>query len=302
MGGYMDQSYAASFAELGTPRELPHCQGWILERQIPGFPYRDAMGLYPLFCCNDWSQLHADLDELGDDLVSLTLVTDPFGEYDSTYLQHCFKDLTLPFKEHFIIDLDRPLNKVVSRHHRQRSNKALRDVTVEVCDEPLGFIDEWITLYSGLVEKHGITGMHAFSRTAFTKQLTVPGLVMFRAVHEGAVLGISTVLVEGDVGYGHLQAFNERGYELGASYALNWTILEYFVGKVRWLDFGAAAGLADDKADGLTLYKRGWSKETRTAYLCGRILNPELYAKISQEKGTTTTSYFPAYRKGEFGG
>jgi len=40
------------------------------------------MGCYPIFACMDWSQLHIDLGHIGDDLVSLALVTDPFVEYD----------------------------------------------------------------------------------------------------------------------------------------------------------------------------------------------------------------------------
>ena len=82
MTGYMHPGYVESLKEFGTPRALPRCRGWILERQIPGYPYHDAMGCYPLFACQDWSQLHLDLEEVGSELVSLALVTDPFGEYD----------------------------------------------------------------------------------------------------------------------------------------------------------------------------------------------------------------------------
>ncbi len=77
--GYRHPLYAASLAEHGTPRRLPASDGWILERDIPGFTGRDAMGCYPLFCCGRWDRLADDLRELGDGLVSLTLVTDPFG-------------------------------------------------------------------------------------------------------------------------------------------------------------------------------------------------------------------------------
>ena len=59
MSGYMHLGYAESLVEFGTPRELPRSGGWVLERQIPGFSYRDAMGCYPLFACQDWSQCAA---------------------------------------------------------------------------------------------------------------------------------------------------------------------------------------------------------------------------------------------------
>ncbi len=72
------------------------------------------MGCYPLFCCKDWSRLHADLDEIGGDLVSLSIVPDPFGSYDLAYLKQCFGDVVIPFKEAFVVDLDLPINTIAS--------------------------------------------------------------------------------------------------------------------------------------------------------------------------------------------
>src|SRR3712207_3883678 len=133
--GYAHPKYAESLAQLGTPRELRRCEGWILERQIPGFPYGDAMGCYPLFACRNWSELYADLEEIGDELVSLVLVTDPFGEHDTTLLQRCF-DIVIPFKGHFVTDLRYTLESIVSKHHWRNVQKALRDVHVERCRDP----------------------------------------------------------------------------------------------------------------------------------------------------------------------
>src|SRR5438132_8657446 len=109
MKGYTHAAYAASLSDYGSPRVLPLCNGWILERPIPGTPYRDAMGCYPLFLCEDWSHLNVDLEEIADGMVCLSLVTDPFGEYDFPYLCQCFPDVAIPFKEHFIVELSRPL-------------------------------------------------------------------------------------------------------------------------------------------------------------------------------------------------
>src|SRR5688500_13111911 len=87
--GYLHPGYARSFQEFGMPRELPRCRGWILARSIPALPDLDAMGCYPIFACQDWSRLHLDVDDLQNHLVSLTVVTDPFGDYDEPYLQRC---------------------------------------------------------------------------------------------------------------------------------------------------------------------------------------------------------------------
>lgn len=298
--GYMHPCYAESLSEFGTPRELLRCKGWVLERPIPGLTDRDAMCCYPLFVCQDWYQLHSDLETLEIELVSLALVTDPFGEYDRDYLNRCFEHV-VPFKEHFVVDLNQQPDNHVSEHHRRYIRKSLQHVTVELCEEPIDFIDEWAALYQELILRHGIKGITAFSKESFAKQLSVPGLVMFRAVSDDKTLGMLLWYVHGDVAYYHLGSTSPRGLELHASFALFSFALKYFADNgLRWLELGAGAGIGGDGTDGLTRFKRGWSTGTRTAYFCGRIFDPERYAQIVKAKGMTTTDYFPAYRKGEF--
>jgi hypothetical protein len=272
----------------------------MLVRQIPGSDLQDAMGCYPLFVCKDWGRLNHDLKDIGESLISLSLVTDPFGDFDEAYLHECFSDVVIPFKEHYITDLHRPLNEMVSSRHRQYARKSLKSLVVEVCEEPLQFIDEWVTLYANLASRHNLEGIKLFSREAFCRQLAIPGTVMLRAVHQGKTVGAHIWFVQGDVGYSHLLAFNETGYALRASYSLYWFAIEYFSGKVRWLDLGAGAGTKNDGKDGLSQFKRGWSTGIRNVYFCGQIFDRRRYAEIVQNKGIDATSYFPAYRKGEF--
>lgn len=300
MNGYLSPVYAQSFEEFGTPRELPLCGGWILERPIPGFPYRDAMGCYPLFACRDWSKLYADLNNISGELVSLALVADPFGMYDLACLKKCF-DLVLPYKEHLVVDLRLPFELNVSKHHRYYSRKSLRDVSVEMHSEAATFVDEWLNLYTNLVTKHNLTGIKAFSRTAFAKQLCVPGIVVSRAMQGGNTVGMHLWYVQGDVGYSHLAALSPLGYELSASYAIYWAAIEYFRDKVSWLDLGGGAGASNETAHGLAEFKRGWSKQTRTTFFCGRTFDQRTYSEITKARGVPATDYFPAYRKGEFG-
>lgn len=299
--GYLHPDYAASLAEFGTPWELPHCQGWILERQIPGFPDRDAMGCYPLFACEDWSQLHRDLDELGGRLVSLSLVADPFGEYDEAYLHRCF-DLVIPFKEHFIVDLNHPINDIVSRDARACAERAKRKgVHVEVCEDPTQFIETWMALHSVLAKRHNIKGIKAFSRTAFVKQFKVPGLMMLRVVHQDATVAIGTLAVHERRAYTHVAAYSENAHNLNASCALYWSTIEHLSHKVHWIDWGGGAGIKDVGTDGLSQFKRRWSTHTRTVYFCGRIFDHDRYSEIAKAKGVSAAAYFPAYREGEFG-
>ena len=299
MDGYGHPGYAASLAEFGTVRRLSGCGGWILKRQIPEFPYSDAMGCYPLFTCEDWSQIKGDLENLQDEVVALSLVTDPFGMYSVSSLEGCF-DRVLRFKEHFVVDLSRPAESIVSKHHHYYARRTGRHVGVECCAEPAQFTDEWVRLYSHLIQRHRLKGIKSFSRQAFARQLLVPGIVMFRASAHNEVVGAHLWYQQGEVAYSHLAAMSPRGYELMASYALYWYALDYFSGRVGWLDLGSAAGVSCNGRAGLDNFKKGWSTGTRTAYFCGRILNPGQYEEITGAKGISTTDYFPAYRRGEF--
>jgi hypothetical protein len=297
----LHETYAYSLAGFGAPRELPRSKGWILTRQIVDFPHSDAMGCYPLFACQDWSNLSLDLDELAEDVVALSVVTDPFGSYDLPYLRHCFIDVVKPFKEHFVIDLGRQIESYVSGHHLRNANKARQVLEVEKCERPALFLDEWANLYDTLIERHHITGLTKFSKASFAQQLNVPGLVAFRAIYNDHTVGMLLWFVQGDVGYYHLGAYDPLGYEMRASFALFRFAIEYFsVSGLRWLNLGAGAGIGNDETDGLTRFKKGWSTGTRMAYFCGRIFDHARYQEIIDTKGIPATDYFPAYRLGEF--
>jgi hypothetical protein len=298
--GYLHPGYAASLSGFGRPRPLTASGGWILERQIPGTDARDAMGCYPIFSCHDWSLLKNDLERVGQELISLVLVADPFGSYSKEILCTTFKDLVVPFKEHFVTDLRHPIKSFVSKHHQYYARKALETVSVERCNDPAQMVHEWSALYDLLVTRHQLKGLKAFSRVAFAKQLSVPGIIMFRATQEGETIGAHLWYVQGDVAFSHLAASSMLGYKLMSAYALARSAMEYFTDKVRWIDWGAGAGLNKSDADGLTRFKRGWANETRAVYLCGRIFDQMIYEKISCAKGVTGSHYFPCYREDEF--
>jgi hypothetical protein len=299
--GYCHPLYAQSLAGFGDPLELPLCRGYVVKRPIPGFPYYDAMGCYPLFVCQDWSQLHAGLQDLENDVVSLSLVTDPFGDYDEQVLHVCFPDVVAPFKEHFVRDMHCSLEASVSEHHRRYARKALRQLQVQRCVDLGGRRIIKKRLYQELIARHGIGGVAAFSRDAFEKQLRVPGIVVFQALFQTQVVGMLLWYVQGDIAYYHLGAYSTLGYHMHASFALFWSAIEYFAASgIRWLNLGAGAGINHKEDDGLSRFKKGWSTGTRTAYLCGRIFNRDHYNEMVAVKHSSTTDYFPAYRQGEF--
>jgi hypothetical protein len=259
------------------------------------------MGCYPLFSCADWSGLRDDLKDLESEVVTLVAITDPFGDHDENYLKECFRDLVIPFKQHFVTDLKRPRASFLSPHHQRNIRKAIRLVQVEECTDPAAHQENWISLYETLVQRHAVTGIPAFSRESFAKQFKVPGLVIFRAIRENAAIGMLLWYVQGDVAYYHLGAYSDLGYESGASFALFNYSLEYFAGHgVEWLNLGAGAGTGLETDSGLGRFKQGWSTGTRTAYLCGRVFDKRKYEEIIKARNIPPTGYFPAYRLGEF--
>ena len=279
---------------------LDQCRGWLLEREIPQSDERDAMGCYPLFACENWSHLKSDLQQLAGELISVSLVTDPFGEFDVAYLRECFPDVMKPFKQHFVTDLAQPLESFVNPHHLRNARKARQQVDVEHCIEPREFLDDWVNLYQTLIDRHSITSIAAFSRASFARQLSVPGINVFRAGENGVSVGMLLWYEQGDRAYYHLGAYSKRGYELGASFSLFDYALRYFCSRqLKWLNLGAGAGTGNNDS-GLTRFKQGWSNGARTAYFCGRVFARDKYRRLLERTNTGMTDYFPAYRLGEF--
>ena len=297
--GYLHPAYAESLTEFGTPRELPRSGGQVLERAIGRTGLRDALGCYPLFCCRQWGALAEDLAVLSaDGLVSVTCVVDPFGGHTPDLLERTFDRVTT-FKDHHVTDL-RSDGRIGARRHRDYARQSLRKLTVERAPDPSLHLDEWVEAYDTLIRRHGLTGIHAFSRASFARQLAVPGMVMFRALHEGRMVGAQLWFLQGDVAYNHLQASTDEGYEHRVAYALAATAIEGLADEVRWLDFGGGAGASGRNDDGLSAFKRGWATGVRPAYLCGRTLDAERYAKLAAQRELSEASYYPAYRTGEF--
>src|SRR5574341_196798 len=212
-----------------------------------------------------------------------------------TTLFRSFKDVARPYKEHYVIDLQQQPEEFVAAHHQRNTRKALETVRVEICTEPLQYLNEWDSLYKNLIERHDIRGLTRFSREAFARQLRVPGIIAFRAISRNKTAGMLLWYIQGDIGYYHLGAYSPEGYKVKASFALFWTLIKYFSDSgLKWLSLGAGAGSHNDGQDGLTRFKRGWSTGTRTAFFCGRIFDPVKYQKIVLARGIANTDFFPA--------
>lgn len=294
--GYRSVEYASSLEEFGSPDYI-FAKGWILRRQIVGTSYHDAMGLYPIMCCEDWSKLPGDLNHMSDlGLVSFVAVVDPFSNQSADGLVSLGFDFARHYKDHVIVN---PKTPSISKHHRYYARQALKNVDI-VEREPRDAkcLDDWCTLYEELVSRHGITGIQAFSKESFRWQLAAPGMVVFDARSKGEIVGMHLWYEHDNVAYSHLAASTERGYDLMAAYALHIVAIDYFNGRVERLDLGGPPGNSDN---GLAWFKKGWSVDTLPSYLCGSVLRPSIYKELTDESTTTVRAknYFPAYRASE---
>jgi hypothetical protein len=294
--GYADFRYACALGDLGVALPLPASGGALLRRPIAGTELADGIGPYPLFACRDWSRLAGDLASLDTELVSVTAVSDPFGEFTPAELARAFPDRVMPYKEHFVVDLHRVSQATLAPHHRRNSRWAARHVEVVRRADLLRELDSWERLYAELRGRHAITGAACFSRESFARQLALPGMVAFQALAAGEVVGMMLWLCRDEVAYYHLGAYSAQGYAAKASFALVAAAIGSFAGERRWLALGAGAGAAGDASDGLSRFKAGWATDRRTVYLCGRIGQPGAYAALARRCGGPRGDWFPAYR------
>jgi hypothetical protein len=299
MSGYGHRDYAWALSDLGRPRHLTESDGWVIERDIPGTQYRDAMGPYPLFSCADWQALPTDIIKLKESgLVTLTLVTEPFPPEAVTGKFAGF-DLARPFKTHYVTDLELVPERSVSKHHLSYARKASREIDVEIVVNPVAHLREWEYLYGHLIARHGIKGLRGFSTAYFEKLLNMPGVIMFRALRQNRLVGGRIMLIQGDVAYCHLVALSPEGYRHRAAYALYWRTIEHLRNRVRYVNLGGGTQPIDAPMDGLAKFKSGWGTLKRTSFLLGAVLNPAVHSQLSYKH---CTDYFPPYRSGEYAG
>jgi hypothetical protein len=296
---YQSREYIDALREVGSSVALPMSGGTLLRRAIGNTGDHDAIGPYPLLCCDRWRDLNRDLGDL-EGLVSVAAVADPFGDHDATLLRECFPDVCFAFKEHFIADLEVPPGVRISKHHRRNAARALRYTEVTEERYPKELRDDWVRIYGFLVNRHRIRGVAAFSAASLERQLDVPGLLAVTARREDRVVGMVLWYLRGDVAYYHLGAYDDEGYSGKASFAVFWRSMELLAERsIRYVGLGGGAGVESDASDGLARFKRGWATSTRPAYFCGRVLQPERYRELTRKAGMHKAAFFPAYRGDE---
>lgn len=295
--GYGDPRYLESLREFGRPVRLAgSISGW-LEREIPGSDLRDLRAPYPLLQCGDWDALALDFERSDGAWVSATAVPDPLTAPDSVTLKKLFPDLCRPYKEHFIVGLDGGYEGPYASGHRRNVARARRECMVESVPASATVLETWVGLYGELVHRHGILGIAGFSALAFTEQFALSGLRIYQTRADRDIVAMTLWLVDGERAYYHLGASSEEGYRRSANFGMFDLALKDFAQEgIRCVLLGAGAGTYSAGDDGLTRFKSGWANETRTAYLCGRILDRRRYESLT---GPQNNEFFPAYRAGD---
>jgi Acetyltransferase (GNAT) domain len=302
--GYSSLAYARALPHMGQAVRLAESGGWLLRQSLGSTHLYDLRGTYPLYCCNCWQNLPADIASLDGSAVSISLVTDPFVDVDEAMLRDCFPDRTYRFKTHYVADLSESPRSFIIKHHRKNAAKALRALEVFESQKPIEYLDTWRQLYANLVQRHNIRGPQRFSDMSFARQFRTPGLRVFIAKDRAAqVVGMILCFTQGGYAYTHLAACNDRGYEQFASFGLMMRVIETLADEgFESVDLGGVAGMVDAgaKVDGLARFKQGWSNTVRSVWFCGRILDRAAYEMLSRTCCCREPGFFPAYRANEY--
>jgi hypothetical protein len=287
---YARRDYAEALAFAGAPLDVPEWRSSVVVREIAGDGGRDATGPYPRAVLAADTDLEGGLARLAAaGLVSVVLATDPLAGARPERLAPTFS-LCRPFKTHQIIERARGYDP--AKHHRYEIRRAQARCQVERVSlgERLG---DWRALYDGLVARHGIGGMAAFSEGYFAALAKMPDFEAFAAVVDGEIAAMGIWFEHDGRACNHLGASNALGYANGASYALYAAAIERFAA-CEVIDLGAGAGLVDDPDDGLVRFKRGFVNAQATSWLCGAVLDDTRYRALSA--GRPREGFFPAYR------
>ena len=286
---YASLAYAQAFGRGYEPIYLPGMDLHVLKRPIEGTSYFDGMGPYPLSSLTAVDRARDDFAILAaHQIVSLILVIDPMRGPTPLALAQVFDQVT-PFNDHFVREpgLDQPY----SRHHRAEVRRAFR-----VCETRIvrlgDYLDDWSSLYEALRLKHQIGGIQAFDRQYFDKLAALEPFMM-AAFIDGALVSAHIWFCHDGYTYSHLAASSPEGYRQSAAYAVYDHSFRHFADQgVRMVNLGGGAGIAAP-SQGLTYLKQGFSTGTLPCYLCGKIIDPAVYAMLSKDR---QTGFFPAYR------
>ncbi|MBS1189579.1 MAG: hypothetical protein H6R10_1371 [Rhodocyclaceae bacterium] len=290
---YATQAYARSLSHIGAALMVPEWNTAVLTRKIDAVQ-RDACGPYPITILPPDADLAGGINRLlqQTDLVSVTIVIDEYHHPSFATLGRHF-DVVRPFKTHYVVD--RSIGPASpSRHHRYEISRALKRLKVDVF--PLKQrLEEWITLYNQLIERHRLQAVHRFPRHYHETLAALSELTAVGAFVDDRLISAHLWIEKSGYVFSHLAASSEEGYALRAAYAVNDFSIQLF-NSANIINLGGAAGRENDPKDGLARFKAGFSNAMVKSYICGKILDLKAYNRLSAAMSPIESSFFPAYR------
>ena len=284
---YATEAYAKSLAHWGEALHVPEWECSVIVRDVAQGG-QDACGTYPLAVLPEHADLSGGLARLrAHGLISVTLVLDDFHRPSLQALQRHFSVIK-KFKTHYIRQIAEPF--AYAKHHRYRIGRAYRRVQAGPVDLAANAA-EWRALYATLAGKHQLTGVHDFPKSYFDVLETLPGVTAFGAWLDGRLVSVQSWVDDGVHVHGHLAASSPAGYQEGAAYAAYDASMAYFR-DAALINLGGGAGVDDDPADGLAVFKRGFANDVAPAFICGAVLDETRYQSLS----SGPTDFFPNYR------
>lgn len=288
---YATLAYVQSLSLEGQPFVVPEWGTAVLSRPTD-LELADVAGSYPMTVLAPDADLEGGLHRLrGSGFVSVVLVLDDYHRPSTAALGDAF-DLVRPFKTHYVVDRAAG-DATPSRHHRYEIKKALSSVRVEAFSLRDHF-EQWLGLYENLTVRHSLSGTHDFPRSHHELLSVMPGVTAIGAFVDGVLLAAHIWIEDDGRVHSHLAASSEKGYALGAAYAVNDASIRLFP-DARIINFGGGAGYEDDSSNGLARFKMGFANATSRSYVCGKILDAGKYAQLSATKDSAS-NFFPAYR------
>ncbi|WGW06057.1 GNAT family N-acetyltransferase [Tropicibacter oceani] len=292
--GYLLPGFGESYGEFGRPLRLPASGLQLLERPIAGDSF-DYIGPYPYVMCSDWGALAQDLPGLArPGAVSLAFVADPFQTQAVRAATRGW-DLCRPFKTHHVIDLRRDWRHERPRTMRRLTRRALETHVMETVADALPLAAQFWQMYQTTRARHDVRGIQGLSALVIERQLALPGGLVITARDDAGLAGGILSFCHGETASLHLMFLSPRAHAQNTSHALIYTTLEALEARgLRHANLGGVAGNSDDAAGGLARFKMGWANETRSALLCGKVLDARRYRALCA--GVSPGGYFPAYR------
>ena len=288
---YAGAAYARGLGHIGRPFTVPEWGGHVLIRPTPCGRREDAIGPYPLAVLARDADIAAGLARLkAAGLVSAVLVLDDRLRPPLSALAGVPATFGR-FKSHHVHD--RSLGPIAyGKHHRYELRRAR--TCVSVAEIALAdHLPAWESLYGQLVARHGLGGSHAFASDHHAVLASLPGVRTFAAFVEDRLVSAHLFVTHDGHAMSHLAASAAEGYQSGAAYAVNDLALRELT-DCTLVNLGGGAGTADDPADGLVRFKKGFSNSVEPSYLLMSILDDDAYAALSA--GNAETGFFPAYR------